>query len=162
MIRLLGAAAALACCLSAAQAAEVTQSITTTAKPKAVWAVIGQFDGIAGWLPGAVSSPADKGNTVGSIRLITLGAPGNPTVKEKLTAYKKHSYSYDILAVDPKVLPVTDYSSSITVKKSGSGSTVTWTSHFTPATGVDEATADKAVTGLYQAGLGNIKKLAEK
>jgi len=162
MIRLLGCTAALALCLVAAQAAEVTQSVTTTASPKMVWGTVGQFDGISGWLPGASSSPADKGNTVGSVRVITLAAPGNPTVKEKLTAYKKHSYSYAILAVDPKVLPVTGYTSTISVKKSGTGSTVTWSSEFQPAAGTDDAGAEKAVTGLYQAGLGNIKKLVEK
>jgi hypothetical protein len=155
-------AAAAFCCLAVAQAAEVTQSITTTASPKAVWALVGPFDGIAGWLPGAASSPADHGNTVGSVRIITLKAPGNPTVKEKLTAHKGHSYSYAILAVDPKVLPVTGYTSTITVAKAGAGSTVTWHSDFTPAGGTDDAAAEKAVTGLYQAGLTNIKALAEK
>ena len=162
MNRLCVTAAAFTLCAATAFAAEVTQSISTTAKPKAVWAIIGQFDGIAGWLPGATSSPADKGNTVGSVRVITLGAPGNPTVKEKLTAYGKHSYGYAILAVDPKVLPVTGYTSTITVKKAAGGSTVTWSSHFDPAVGTDDAGSEKAVTGLYQAGLGNIKKLAEK
>ncbi len=158
---LAGTAAALAC-FAAAQAAEVTQSITTTASPKTVWALIGAFDGISGWLPPVASSPADHGNTVGSVRTLTLKAPGNPTVKEKLTARKGHMYSYAILAVDPKVLPVTGYTSTITVAKSGSGSTVTWHSDFTPAGGADEATAEKAVSGLYQAGLTNIKALAEK
>ncbi len=162
MIRSLGYTAAALISLSTAQAAEVSQSITTTASPKAVWALVGPFDGIAGWLPGAVSSPADHGDTVGSVRIITLKAPGNPTVKEKLTAHKAHSYSYAILAVDPKVLPVTGYTSTISVTKDGTGSKVTWQSNFQPAGGADEAAADKAVTGLYQAGLGNIKKLTEK
>jgi hypothetical protein len=64
--------------------------------------------------------------------------------------------------VDPKVLPVTDYSSTITVAKSADGSTITWTGSFTPAGGADEATASKAVTGLYRGGLDNIKALVEK
>ncbi len=162
MIRLLGCTAAALACFATAQAAEVTQSVTTTASPKAVWALVGPFDGIAGWLPGAASSPADKGDTVGSVRVITLKAPGNPTVKEKLTAHKAHSYSYAILEVDPKVLPVTGYTSTISVVKDGTGSKVTWQSHFQPAGGADEAAADKAVTGLYQAGLQNIKAMAEK
>ena len=162
MIRLLGCTAAALTCLSTAQAAEVTQSITTTASPKAVWALVGPFDGIAGWLPGAASSPADHGNTVGSVRVITLKAPGNPTVREKLTARKGHSYSYAILEVDPKVLPVTHYTCTITVAKSGTGSTVTWHADFQPAGGADEAAADKAVSGLYQSGLANIKTMVEK
>ena len=66
MIRLLGCTAAALVCLSTAQAAEV----------------VGPFDGISAWLQGAASSPADHGDTVGSVRVITLKAPGNPTVKE--------------------------------------------------------------------------------
>ncbi len=162
MIRLLCCTAAALACLASAQAAEVTQSITTSASPKAVWALVGPFDGIAGWLPGAASSPADHGDTVGSVRVITLKAPGNPTVREKLTAHKARSYSYAILAVDPKVLPVTGYTSTITVAKDGTGSKVTWHADFQPAAGVDEAAADKAVSGLYQSALANIKTLTEK
>ena len=162
MIRLLGSAAAALACLTAAHAADVTQSITTTASPKAVWALIGPFGGISGWLPGAASSPADHGDTVGSVRVITLKAPGNPTVREKLTARKGHSYSYAILAVNPKVLPVAGYTSTISVVKAGSGSTIIWHADFQPAGGVDEAAADKAVTGLYQAGLANIRTMVEK
>jgi hypothetical protein len=68
-----------------------------------------------------------------------------------------------ITKVDPKVLPVTDYSSTITVAKAdGGGATVTWTGSFQPAGGADDATAEKAVTGLYRGGLDNIKTLAEK
>ena len=162
MIRLLGCTAAALVCLSTAQAAEVTQSITTTASPKAVWAVVGPFDGISAWLQGAASSPADHGDTVGSVRVITLKAPGNPTVKEKLTAHKGHSYSYAILEVDPKVLPVTGYTSTISVTKAGTGSKITWHAEFQPAAGTDEATADKDLTGLYQASLANVKAMVEK
>ncbi len=163
MIRLPGCiAAATLACLAIAQAAEVTQTVTTTASPAAVWKVAGDFDGIATWLPGAASSPATTGNTPGSIRVITLKAPGNPTVREKLLARSGTSYSYAILAVDPKVLPVTGYTSTITVAPSGAGSSITWHADFQPAGGADDAAAEKAVTGLYLAGLSSIKALAEK
>ncbi len=164
MIRIttsLACAVLLAAPLSAG-AVEVSQAVTTTASPKKVWSVIGQFDGIAGWLPGTVSSPADKGNKLGSVRVITLKAPGDPTVKEELTARHGYSYSYKILEVDPKVLPVSNYSSTISVVKAAGGSTVTWKGEFDPAGGADENAAAKAVSGLYRAGLDNIKALAEK
>ncbi len=162
MIRLLGAAALAIAALQPAAAAEVTQTVTTTAAPAKVWKIIGRFESIAGWLPGAASSPADHGSTVGSVRVITLKAPGNPTVTEKLTAMHAHSYSYAIETVDPKVLPVAGYTSTISVAKSGAGSLVTWHGAFQPAGGADDATAEKAVTGLYRAGLDNIKKMAEQ
>ena len=147
---------------SAAIAAEVTETVDTSAPPKAVWKVIGKFDAIADWLPGTASSPATKHSTVGSVRTITLKAPGNPTVVETLTARGKRSYSYRIDQVDPKVLPVTGYTSTISVVKTKGGSTVTWHGDFTPAGGASEAASEKAVSGLYRSGLDNIKALVEK
>jgi hypothetical protein len=154
-----------ACALSistAALAAEVTETVDTTASPKAVWKLIGPFDAIATWLPNVASSPATKGSKVGSVRTISLAAPGSPTVIETLTAHKGLSYSYKIDKVDPKVLPVSNYTSTISVKKNGTGATVTWHGQFDPAGGADDAGSEKAVSGLYRSGLDNIKKLAEQ
>ena len=165
MRHLLAAVPALILATQAAQtlhAAEVTQTVTTSAPPAKVWALIGNFDGIANWLPGAASSPADHGNTLGSVRVITLKAPGNPTVTEKLTGRLGHSYRYEIIRVDPKVLPVTGYVSTLWVTHEGAGSTIHWHSDFQPAGGAGEAGAEKAVTGLYRASLDNIKTLVEK
>ncbi len=168
MRRLPGAVPALFLATAALQplhAAEVTQSIATTAPAAKVWALVGPFAGIASWLPGAASSPADHGDTIGSVRVITLKAPGNPTVTEKLTGRLGHSYRYEIEQVDPKVLPVTNYVSTIWVTHAppgATGSIVHWHSDFQPAAGSSDAAAQKAVTGLYQAGLANIKAMAEK
>lgn len=90
----LAACAALtAFSIRAAAAVEVIESVTTAAPPAKVWGLIGRFDTIAAWLPGAESSPADKGSDVGSVRVITLKAPGSPTVTERLTASAGQSYS---------------------------------------------------------------------
>ncbi len=140
----------------------VTESVTTAAAPAKVWGMIGKFDSIATWLPGAESSPADKGNAVGSVRVITLKAPGSPTVTEQLTGSAGESYSYAILKVDPKVLPVTAYTSTIGVAPAGAGSTVTWRGSFQPAGGADDAAAAKAMSGVYRAGLDNIKAMADR
>jgi hypothetical protein len=156
------AACAVFALATAANAAEVTETVDTTASPKTVWKLIGKFDDIVNWLPGVASSPADKGSKIGSVRTITLKAPGDPTVVETLTAHKGHSYSYKIDTVDPKVLPVTGYTSTITVTKTPTGSTVSWHGDFSPAGGADDAAAEKAVSGLYRSGLDNIKTLVEK
>jgi uncharacterized protein YndB with AHSA1/START domain len=150
--------------VTGASAAEIMQVVTTTAPPAKVWDIIKAFDSIATWLPPAKSSPADHGTDIGSVRVITLKAPGDPTVTEKLTAHSDaaRSYSYEIIKVDPKVLPVTNYASTIAVSPTSGGSLVTWRGSFTPAAGVDQATAEKAVAGVYRAGLDEIKVLAEK
>ena len=147
-----------------AAAVEVNQAVKTSAPPAKVWALIKDFDGIANWLPPAASSPADSGNKVGSVRTITLKAPGNPTVVEKLTKYAaaKRSYSYDIVQVDPKVLPVVNYHSTITVSPDGHGSKVVWQGEFDAPPGGDENASAKAVVGVYRAGLDNIKEVMEK
>jgi len=145
-----------------AAAVEVKETVTTAAAPAKVWGMIGKFDAIATWLPGAESSPADKGSTVGSVRVITLKAPGSPTVTEQLLASTGESYSYAILKVDPKVLPVTKYMSTIGVAPAGSGSVVTWSGSFQPAGGADDAAAAKAMSGVYRAGLDNIKAMADR
>ena len=164
LVRTLAVAGFGVMAMQAAQAADVKEVVDTSASPTKVWSIIKEFDSIGTWLPIAKSSPADKGTKIGSVRVITLKAPGDPTVTEKLTAHSnaKHSYSYAIVKVDPKVLPVTGYTSTISVVKTSGGSTVTWVGKFTPAEGVDEATADKAVSGVYRAGLDNIKVLAER
>ncbi len=162
MTRLFALATVAALAAAPAFATDVTETVTTSASPKAVWHLIGHFDAIVNWLPGVASSPADKGDKLGSVRVITLKAAGNPTVTETLTARKGKSYSYKIDAVDPKVLPVTGYTSTISVTKGTDGTTVTWHGSFTPAGGADDAAASKAVSGLYRSGLDNIKALAEK
>jgi hypothetical protein len=147
-----------------AAAVEVSQEMKTTAPPGKVWALIKDFDGIATWLPPAASSPADNGNKIGSVRTITLKAPGNPTVVEKLTKYAaaRRSYSYDIVQVDPKVVPVVNYHSTITVLSDGHGSKVVWSGDFDAPPGGDENASAKAVVGIYRAGLDNIKAVVEK
>jgi hypothetical protein len=161
MRTLLAAAAFTALCLPA-MAVEVKETVNTSAPPDRVWALIGHFDAIHNWLPSAASSPADRLDAPGSVRVITLKAPGNPKVTERLTAHAERSYSYAITQVDPKVLPVTAYTSTISVAPASGGSLVTWRSNFKPAGGADDAASSKAVTDLYRSGLDNIKTLTEK
>ena len=167
MSRLVSTIAGSVLGLAAAQTAnatEIMQVVMTSAPPAKVWSLIHHFDSIGTWLPPAKSSPADNGDSIGSVRVITLRAPGDPTVTEKLTALDntRRSYSYEIVKVDPKVLPVTDYSSTIVVSAMSGGSMVTWRGKFSPAAGVDEPTASKAVAGVYRAGLDQIKVMAER
>ena len=160
MIRPFIAAAAFAIAVAQpALALEVQETVMTAAPPAKVWATMGKFDGIVNWLPGVASSPADKGSEVGSVRTITLKAPGEPKVVERLTAIAPDSLSYVILQVDPKVLPVTGYASTMSVAPSGNGSVVTWRGTFQPAGGADDATAEKAIHGLYRSGLDNVKTM---
>ena len=96
--------------------------------------------------------------------VLTLGKEGGPQVHETLRKYdaEKMSYSYMITEVDPAVFPVTNYSSTLSVAPNADGgSKITWKAGFyrgfpnnDPPENMNDEAAMKAVTGLYELGLG--------
>jgi carbon monoxide dehydrogenase subunit G len=148
---------------------KVTESVEINAPAAKVWAVVGNFQDMS-WLVGVAKTTGTDGNTPGKAkRVITLGNGG--TVEESLTRYDASdmSYGYEITKVDVKVLPVHDYSSSISVTADGADkSKVEWRGAFyrgymlnDPPPELNDDAALKAVTGLYQAGLAGLKKKIE-
>ena len=121
---------------------KVIEKITIDAPADKVWAQIKDFDALAKWHPAVAKSPADKGNSEGSVRKLELKGGG--------------------------ALPVTNYTSTITVTPDGGKSTVEWRGAFyrgfpnnDPPPDQNDEAAVKAVTGVYQSGLANLKKLVE-
>ena len=151
---------------------KASQTVDIARTPDQVWAIIAPFDAIAQWHPIIASSPADRGNEVGSKRILTLKAPGDPSFVEELIKYDAagRSYGYRItdLPANKTVLPVSDYRSTIRVAEApGGGSTVTWRGDFLradtadqPAAGMGDRDAVTAVRGVYRAGLENVAKRA--
>ena len=148
---------------------KVTEKIEINASPEKVWAVIGNF-GDMGWLPIVEKTEATDGN-IPDKALRKLILKGGGLVEESLSKYSAadHSYAYRIEKVDVKVLPVTNYSSQISVTAGDGGKTIVeWRGAFyrgypnndPPADQNDDA-AVAAITGVYQSGLANLKKLAE-
>jgi len=148
---------------------KVQEQVEINATPAKVWAVIGNFQDM-GWLAPVARTEGEKGNEIGATRRLTLKDGG--TVDEELYKYdaEKMSYSYRITAVDVKVLPVTNYSSTITVQPGadGKGSVVEWAGAFyrgfpnnEPPPELNDEAAIKAVTGLYRDGLDGLKKKIE-
>jgi hypothetical protein len=136
-----------------------------------VWAVIQNFDALSKWHPAVASSVADKGNEEGSTRLVVLKAPGDPSFAEVLLKYDAagHSYKYELPKVDPKILPVNNYTSTLSVLDNGKGgSTVEWKGAFyrgymlnDPPPELNDENSVAAVKGVYRAGLDNLKKIVE-
>lgn len=162
------ATAASASGASAQAVLRETKLIDIAAPPAKVWAIIHDFSDLT-WVPVVKSSTATEGNTTGSIRTLDLGGP---KLVEQLKDYNDAGMTYTYAITDDpanvKSLPVTHYTSTITVKPSGSGSRVIWIGSFkradtgpTPAATMDDATATTAVGGVYNAGLDNLKKKAE-
>jgi carbon monoxide dehydrogenase subunit G len=144
------------------QKVTVTQEVA--APPAEVWAHIGNFQDMS-WHPAIHSSEGENGNEIDATRVLTLGEEGGPTIAEILYKYsdteKKRSYSYRITEVAVETLPVTNYSSHLTVKPGeDGGSLVEWRGAFyrgypnnDPPENLNDAAAIAAVTGVYEAGL---------
>ena len=120
-------------CLSA-QAAEkvkVMETVKLAAPPASVWEKIGHFSDMS-WHPAVKSTEASDGDKAGSQRRLDLGGP---ILWEAIVANKpaSHSYSYRILdnGSNQKVLPVTGYVSTISVKPDGAGGAASLTVSIT-------------------------------
>ena len=145
---------------------KVVETITIAAPAATVWARIKNFDALKDWHPAVATSPADKGNTEGSVRQIALKDGGALT--ETLERYDDAGMRYSYRAADGGALPVTNYTSSISVRSEGNGSVVEWRGAFyraypnnDPPPDKNDEAAMKAITGVYQSGLANLKKLVE-
>ncbi len=138
------------------------------AEPDTVWRKIGNFQDMS-WHPAVQSVAGKGGSSVGATRTLTL--QGGGLIHEKLEKYdaEKHAFFYRIEAVDVAVLPVTNYSSWVSIKPSaGGGSVVTWKGAFyrgypnnDPPPELNDQAAIDAVTGVYNAGLDNLKLTLE-
>lgn len=145
---------------------KASESIAIDAPAAKVWALIAHFGALKDWHPAVADSPADKGNEVGSVRLVKLKGGGE--LVESLEGYDAAQMRYSYRARNGGALPVTNYTSTIRVSGDGAKSQVEWRGAFyrghpnndPPPEQNDEA-AVRAVTAVYQAGLAHLKTLAE-
>ena len=160
----------LACGYAAAEAPRlsVTKTASIDAPAAKVWDAVKDFNALNSWHPAVATDEIVEGknNTVGAVRLLTL--KGGGTIKEKLLSFDSAGRSYKYAIVDG-VIPVSSYTSTVTVKSAGDNkSTVTWSGHFkrknvgdNPGDKENDKTATDAITGVYQGGLDNLKKMFE-
>jgi hypothetical protein len=146
---------------------KVDETVEINASPDKVWKVIGNFQDMS-WHPAVTKLEGAGGNDPNATRVLTLKSGG--TISEKLIQNDpaKMLYKYEITDVDVKVLPVKNYSSSISVKGDGGKSTVEWRGAFyrgfmnnDPPPELNDEAAKKAVTGVYRAGLDALKQKME-
>ncbi|MBC7513715.1 MAG: SRPBCC family protein [Herminiimonas sp.] len=145
------------------------ESIVIDAPPAKIWALVGDFNGLDKWVPPVEASSATNGNTVGSVR--TLSITGGEKLNEVLESYDAAGMKlgYKMREPNTKVLPVNNYSANITVAAQGaSASKVTWRGAFyrgfmnnNPPAELNDEAALKAVSGLYKVSLEKLKKVAE-
>ncbi len=162
---------------------KVEESIVINSSADKVWELIKDFDNLHTWLPVVESSEAQGGNEKGATRVLTL--KGGGTITEELKSYKanKKSMKYRITEmssaktvhhelsgeeVEVPVLPVNNYSATISVKDKDGKAEVKWKSAFyraflnnEPPAEMNEDAGITAVTSVFKAGLENLKSIAE-
>ena len=153
---------------AAATRLHTTKSVALDASADAVWSTVKDFDRLNTWHPAVAKDEIVEGKAdhVGAVRLLTLKDGG--TIKEKLLARSgaQRMFKYSILE---GVLPVSDYTSTFTVKSTGKNkSTATWSGNFkrknpgdNPGDKENDKTATDTIGAVYQAGLDNLKKMVE-
>jgi hypothetical protein len=146
---------------------KVTETVEINAPADKVWAVIGNFQDMS-WHPAIAKLEGAGGNDANATRTLTLTSGG--TIAEKLLSNDpdKKIYKYEITKVDPKVLPVNNYSAGLSVKGEGDKSTVEWKGAFyrgfmnnDPPPELNDEAAVKAVKGVYRGGLDALKTKVE-
>lgn len=146
---------------------KVVEKIEIVAPADKVWGIVGNFQDMS-WLPSVVNTEGTGGNEVGAKRQLTLKSGG--VIEESLSKYDAgaKSLSYRIDSVDVKVLPVSNYTSTISVKNAGGKTEVEWKGAFyrgymnnDPPPELSDEAAVKAVTDVYASGLAALKAKAE-
>jgi hypothetical protein len=148
---------------------KITESVEIAAPAAKVWAAISNFHDMS-WLP-IVEKTSGEGDNTPDVAKRELTLKGGATVEESLYKYNADdmTYSYRIEKVDVKVLPVTNYSSTISVTADGPDkSKVEWRGAFyrgwpnnDPPPELNDDAAINAVSALYKSGLNNLKAKLE-
>jgi len=145
---------------------KVVETIAIDAPADKVWAIIANFDALKNWHPAVAESPASKGNEEGSVRELKL--KGGGALTETLESHDAAKMKYSYRAKDGGALPVTNYTSTVTVRADGAKAIVEWRGAFyrgypnnDPPPDQNDEAAVAAITGVYQSGLANLKKIVE-
>jgi len=146
----------------------VSEIIQIKAEPAKVWNMLKPFDGLKNWHPLFSGSEIVSGRDgqLGAIRLLTI--KDGPSFTEELLAVNESAMAFTYSVIESP-LPIDRYLSTMSVKSDGQGgSIVTWVGQFsrknpraTPPEAENDASVVGLITGAYQGGLQNLKKLME-
>src|ERR1039457_4882417 len=147
----------------------VVETVEIKAPASKVWASIKDFDSLNSWHPAFAKAEIIKGtnNKPGAVRQLTVKA--GPTFTEKLRAYSSKHPSFKYKIIDESPLPIRTYLATMSVKAGANDvSVVTWAGTFkrknaaeNPPDAESDAGVTKYITGVYRAGLDNLKKMNE-
>jgi len=150
---------------------KVIREVVIKASPEKVWNLVKDFGAIHQWHPAVAETKLEtrKDETGVEVQHRLLNLNGGGTLLEKLIGVTDSALKIEYRIVEG-VLPVSGYRAIMQVKAvpNADEATVIWTGRFynkankvdAPA-GEDNATAVKAIEGVYDAGLQNLKKVLE-
>ncbi len=141
---------------------KVEEKIEIKAEPAKVWALVKDFGGVKAWHPSVESAEFKDGERTLKVKGAELVESQDENDDASMTL------GYRLSNEGSEAFPVSSYSATITVKAAGGGSEVTWqgrgyrldTSNEPPE-GKDDASAVKALSDHFKAGLEGLKKKAE-
>jgi len=146
---------------------KVDQTITIKADPAKVWAMVKDFGNMQAWHPAVKDTKLEK-KGADTFRTLTLKDGGVINEKLRTLSDEDMKIKYEIVGGDA---PVADYYAFMQVKKGDNPgeSKVRWLGRFYRTyklnppipEGQDDETALNFVTGVYDAGLANLKKVLE-
>ena len=103
--------------------AEGRAEAKVAASPQEIWALVGDFGGLADWMPGMDACELD-----GDVRKIhTMGLEIHEQLKERDDDARRISYS-----IVKSPMPLEHHLATITVAEDGDGSFVTWAYEIRP------------------------------
>ena len=151
---------------------KVEKTVVIKAAPAKVWAMVKDFGNMQTWHPAVATDKLeqkkDESGTMATYRTLTLKGGGDIVEKLRGADDATMKLKYEIIS---GVAPVADYNAVMTVSAGpGAGeSTVTWVGRFYRTyklnppipEGQDDATAVKFITGVFDGGLANLKKVQE-
>ena len=136
---------------------EVKVSESIAAPAAKVWALLGDFGGVAKWGGPMIESCTLEGSGVGAVR--TLGLPGGMTIRERCEKLDSagRALTYSIIGKSP--IPVRGYVSTCRVVETGADQCrVDWEGRFEPD-GAPEEQAQAMVRSVYTGGIATVRNL---
>lgn len=132
----------------------IERSAVLAATPDEVWAVIGDFGGLATWhphVPPSTLEPGADAETPGAVRVFALD--GAVVARERLLDRDPGTRSYRYVLLDPVALPVSGYVASLAVRPHPDGAEVRWSAAYRAPDGVVPQVESVFGDSTYAAGL---------
>jgi hypothetical protein len=137
--------------------AKVSVSANFATSSEQVWALIGNFDGMADWHPAVERSELGAG---GNLRRLCL--TGGGAAIDRLVSHDDEKRIYRYFCVESP-LPVAECAGAISVRvgEDGTGSIVEWSANFAPA-GFSEHDSKSVIRSVYEAGMENLRVILDE